>query len=887
MLTAAALLLSACGGGDVPTTEVTGPDAVRLRYTAQASAAPNVHIQLSSESLPPLPQGLQPVSAFHQFTPAIEVESAQLQLPLQARSASPRLMQLGSDGAWHERRAEPSQDGGLVAQLSSLGAVVAVDTAADAPQRAAQASAATTATGTPTIAEFDVQPQSISVTAGMGGTFSAVVRTAPLTKLDWLSAPGTGPGAKAIVCTPTANPSACQFTNAQAVHHGSKVWLRVHGNGAFKDSAVATLSVTPQGIAPSVPGLAPADTTVEAGRSLTLTASATGTAPLSWQWLRDGVPIVGANSPSLLISTLSSDAGRQWTYALRVSNPFGTAVSANRRIAVTAPAGPVITALQGGSVPAPNAMSVDIPPGALTADTQVSLTEEEVPAGLLPAGASPIGKVLKLGANGLNLKAPAALRFPLPDALAPDEAVAVLELEDSAQVRAMAAGSAARRPSGLAVTGGWRCLNRQNADVDNRISGSLGRGASAASSQRSSRALVVRTITRHCTFVEPRVTAPGVPSITDQACTLDDDFIAASGAQALVSRHVACLRGQDVGTEFQARVQDQRDSQGRVTGWLPVTDAAAGASDRSIGNGRIVAKLSLHGPSNVLQKQALLELGIAQFISDPNVPSSFAPAARSLRLQALIRVCASECSTTRSAPVTLPLGGGSVRVETAVPLPDPGAGQQHTVTVSIDKVLYALQGNDLNESFRFFDPVLGTLPPLTCDNGLARARTKGCVFEDAAAVFVLDNGVPYSRDHVLQAIRRLDMLNLGLYEPMPDHRASASPAAAGRALVRTRDLARIKANRNASAQACPTPAEVRAACELPADDPDAIVDQGPCDCDEYAFASTRQGAFGREPAEFSVKRIPAADNRRAGAALGAFYTRQRIKDGSNFWVKPQ
>jgi len=56
---------------------------------------------------------------------------------------------------------------------------------------------------------------------------------------------------------------------------------------------------------------------------------------------------------------------------------------------------------------------------------------------------------------------------------------------------------------------------------------------------------------------------------------------------------------------------------------------------------------------------------------------------------------------------------------------------------------------------------------------------------------------------------------------------------------------------------------------------------GPCNCDEYPFASTREGA---SRASFSVKRIDALDNQRAGARLGNFFTSQRVIDGDTFYV---
>ncbi|WP_256990616.1 NucA/NucB deoxyribonuclease domain-containing protein [Burkholderia sp. HI2714] len=54
-----------------------------------------------------------------------------------------------------------------------------------------------------------------------------------------------------------------------------------------------------------------------------------------------------------------------------------------------------------------------------------------------------------------------------------------------------------------------------------------------------------------------------------------------------------------------------------------------------------------------------------------------------------------------------------------------------------------------------------------------------------------------------------------------------------------------------------------------------------CDCDEYPFAATNQGA---KTGAFSVKRIDASDNRRAGAFLGDFFRAQRVLDADEFYV---
>ncbi|RLU81096.1 hypothetical protein CTZ27_33175 [Streptomyces griseocarneus] len=62
---------------------------------------------------------------------------------------------------------------------------------------------------------------------------------------------------------------------------------------------------------------------------------------------------------------------------------------------------------------------------------------------------------------------------------------------------------------------------------------------------------------------------------------------------------------------------------------------------------------------------------------------------------------------------------------------------------------------------------------------------------------------------------------------------------------------------------------------------------GKRECDEYPFQSTYQGAKqgGNGTHHFSVKAIPADENKMGGVALQAFYTEQHILDKDRFYVK--
>lgn len=78
------------------------------------------------------------------------------------------------------------------------------------------------------------------------------------------------------------------------------------------------------------------------GQAVTLSVSATGTAPLSYQWFKDAVALPQATATSFNIpAATASDAG---TYSVVVTNPLGTAESNPLSLAVTAPLPPVTPA---------------------------------------------------------------------------------------------------------------------------------------------------------------------------------------------------------------------------------------------------------------------------------------------------------------------------------------------------------------------------------------------------------------------------------------------------------------------------------------------------------------------------------------------------------------
>ncbi|HVZ60269.1 MAG TPA: immunoglobulin domain-containing protein, partial [Terriglobales bacterium] len=94
--------------------------------------------------------------------------------------------------------------------------------------------------------------------------------------------------------------------------------------------------------APSITTQPPSRTTNNAGTSVTFTVAASGTAPFTYQWFKDGdyiydngMNISGAATAALtLTGVLAADAG---AYSVQVSNPYGHASSSNAVLVVIDP----------------------------------------------------------------------------------------------------------------------------------------------------------------------------------------------------------------------------------------------------------------------------------------------------------------------------------------------------------------------------------------------------------------------------------------------------------------------------------------------------------------------------------------------------------------------
>src|SRR5213078_3117558 len=157
------------------------------------------------------------------------------------------------------------------------------------------------------------QPVSQTVTAGQTATFTVVAAgTAPLS-YQWQKNGANISGAtSASYVTPATTSS----------DSGATFDVVVSNSAGTVTSNTATLTVNAAAVGPTITAQ-PVSQTVTAGQTATFTVVAAGTAPLSYQWQKNGANISGATSASYTTpATASSDNGV--AFDVVVSNSAGT-----------------------------------------------------------------------------------------------------------------------------------------------------------------------------------------------------------------------------------------------------------------------------------------------------------------------------------------------------------------------------------------------------------------------------------------------------------------------------------------------------------------------------------------------------------------------------------
>jgi len=185
----------------------------------------------------------------------------------------------------------------------------------------------------PVAPSITTQPAGQTITAGQTASFSvAVTGTAPLSYQWHKNSVMISGAASSTYTTPAATSS----------DNGVQFTVVVSNTAGGVTSNAATLTVNSAPVAPSIT-TQPVNQTVTAGQSATFNVTATGTAPLSYQWNRNGIVISGATSSSYTTAaTTSSDNGAQFTVV--ASNTAGSVTSNAATLTVnSAPVAPSIT----------------------------------------------------------------------------------------------------------------------------------------------------------------------------------------------------------------------------------------------------------------------------------------------------------------------------------------------------------------------------------------------------------------------------------------------------------------------------------------------------------------------------------------------------------------
>lgn len=167
-------------------------------------------------------------------------------------------------------------------------------------------------------------PLAVSTVAGRTATFSVVAAGSAPLAYQWLRDGVEIAGATAASYTTVA------LTLAD---DGRQFAVRVSNAAGSVTSAAVALGVSPAPVAPEI-ATQPAAATVAAGQTATFAVTATGTAPLAYQWRRNGAPIDGATGGSYTTgATTVADSGA--AYSVVVSNAAGSVTSADAVLTVT------------------------------------------------------------------------------------------------------------------------------------------------------------------------------------------------------------------------------------------------------------------------------------------------------------------------------------------------------------------------------------------------------------------------------------------------------------------------------------------------------------------------------------------------------------------------
>ena len=205
-------------------------------------------------------------------------------------------------------------------QTTNTGAYVCIVTNAFGSDTSAVAQLTVTVPVAPAISS---PPQNQTVYPGATANFSVTANGSAPLSYQWFFNTNN-----ALV---GANNSALAVNNVQATNAGT-YHVVVNNLAGSVTSSLAVLTLNNSPVAPSFVSQ-PASAIALAGSTVGFNASASGTVPIFYQWLKNGAVISAATNTTLTLTNVqNSDAA---SYSLRASNTVGVAVSSNATLAIT------------------------------------------------------------------------------------------------------------------------------------------------------------------------------------------------------------------------------------------------------------------------------------------------------------------------------------------------------------------------------------------------------------------------------------------------------------------------------------------------------------------------------------------------------------------------
>jgi pectate lyase len=211
-------------------------------------------------------------------------------------------------------------------QVSDTGGYSVTVTNASGPATSASANLTVTAPTAPSIVN---QPQSQTVLPGQSAAFTVSAGGSSPLSYQWYFNTNT------VLTNETSD--TLTLTNVQVANAGAySVVVSNFVSSAVSSNAVLTVNTNP--VAPSFTSQ-PAPQFVLAGGTAVFNAAAVGTAPILYQWNKNGAPITGASSSALTLTNVQAADGG--SYTLTASNSVGGAASSAALLTVT-PVIPVV-----------------------------------------------------------------------------------------------------------------------------------------------------------------------------------------------------------------------------------------------------------------------------------------------------------------------------------------------------------------------------------------------------------------------------------------------------------------------------------------------------------------------------------------------------------------